>query len=95
MCNKGLVHPVACFRSQPVLRVCHLVCLQPNLLTAPADDRWKAIRKAVAVSFSAQVRPAEVHTHQLSQLHTLGHRHGLAGGNAVCCCMRGYDLSDC
>jgi hypothetical protein len=29
--------------------------LQPNLLTAPADERWKAIRKAVAVSFSAQV----------------------------------------
>eukprot|EP00882_Tetradesmus_deserticola_P021210 GHRQ01022960.1.p2 GENE.GHRQ01022960.1~~GHRQ01022960.1.p2 ORF type:complete len:216 (+),score=80.37 GHRQ01022960.1:424-1071(+) len=27
---------------------------QPNLLTAQADDRWKAIRKAVAVSFSAQ-----------------------------------------
>jgi cytochrome P450 len=27
---------------------------QPNLLTAPADDKWKAIRKAVAVSFSAQ-----------------------------------------
>eukprot|EP00878_Enallax_costatus_P004731 GHUV01004980.1.p1 GENE.GHUV01004980.1~~GHUV01004980.1.p1 ORF type:complete len:543 (+),score=147.42 GHUV01004980.1:709-2337(+) len=27
---------------------------QPNLLTAAADDRWKAIRKAVAVSFSAQ-----------------------------------------
>jgi len=25
-----------------------------NLLTAPADDKWKAIRKAVAVSFSAQ-----------------------------------------
>lgn len=33
----------------------HLLCrLQPNLLTAAADDRWKAIRKAVAVSFSAQ-----------------------------------------
>ncbi|WIA32107.1 hypothetical protein OEZ86_002958 [Tetradesmus obliquus] len=27
---------------------------QPNLLTAQADERWKAIRKAVAVSFSAQ-----------------------------------------
>lgn len=27
---------------------------QPNLLTAAADERWKAIRKAVAVSFSAQ-----------------------------------------
>jgi hypothetical protein len=25
-----------------------------NLLTAPADDKWKIIRKAVAVSFSAQ-----------------------------------------
>lgn len=26
----------------------------PNLLTAAADEKWKAIRKAVAVSFSAQ-----------------------------------------
>lgn len=28
----------------------------PNLLTSKADDTWKAIRKAVAVSFSMQVR---------------------------------------
>jgi hypothetical protein len=28
----------------------------PNLLTSAADDSWKAIRKAVAVSFSMQVR---------------------------------------
>jgi cytochrome P450 len=28
----------------------------PNLLTSAADDTWKAIRKAVAVSFSMQVR---------------------------------------
>jgi hypothetical protein len=27
-----------------------------NLLTSAADDTWKAIRKAVAVSFSMQVR---------------------------------------
>jgi hypothetical protein len=27
-----------------------------NLLTSPADPTWKAIRKAVAVSFSMQVR---------------------------------------
>lgn len=26
-----------------------------NLLTSPADDKWKAIRKAVAVSFSSHV----------------------------------------
>jgi cytochrome P450 len=26
----------------------------PNLLTAPADDKWKAIRKGVAVSFAFQ-----------------------------------------
>eukprot|EP00983_Pelagomonas_calceolata_P046343 1140115-Pelagomonas_calceolata.AAC.6 len=25
----------------------------PNLLTSPADNKWKAVRKAVAVSFSA------------------------------------------
>lgn len=38
------------------MSVCVFVsCMQPNLLTAAADDRWKAIRKAVAVSFSAQV----------------------------------------
>lgn len=27
-----------------------------NLLTSAADDNWKAVRKAVAVSFSMQVR---------------------------------------
>jgi hypothetical protein len=27
-----------------------------NLLTSAADDSWKAVRKAVAVSFSMQVR---------------------------------------
>jgi hypothetical protein len=27
-----------------------------NLLTSAADDSWKAVRKAVAVSFSVQVR---------------------------------------
>lgn len=27
-----------------------------NLLTSAADDNWKAMRKAVAVSFSVQVR---------------------------------------
>jgi hypothetical protein len=26
----------------------------PNLLTAPADEKWKAIRKGVAVSFAFQ-----------------------------------------
>jgi hypothetical protein len=29
-----------------------------NLLTSAADEDWKAIRKAVAVSFSMQVRHA-------------------------------------
>ena len=29
--------------------------VNPNLLTSTADDTWKAIRKAVAVSFSMQV----------------------------------------
>lgn len=51
---------------------CVLCALQPNLLTAAADDRWKAIRKAVAVSFSAQVR-AQTHTGSLC------HRHALQG----------------
>lgn len=30
----------------------------PNLLTSTANDTWKCIRKAVAVSFSMQVRAA-------------------------------------
>lgn len=62
--------------------VYYLLCLQPNLLTAAADDRWKAIRKAVAVSFSAQVRPAGAQRQQLSQQHSQGHKHSLGGGVA-------------
>lgn len=40
-----------------------------NLLTSAADDTWKAIRKAVAVSFSMQVRQVAIR-----------HRRSLAGG---------------
>jgi hypothetical protein len=31
-----------------------------NLLTSPSDEKWKAIRKAVAVSFALQNSQEEV-----------------------------------
>lgn len=38
----------------PINKMCDPHC-NPNLLTSEADATWKAVRKAVAVSFSVQV----------------------------------------
>lgn len=61
----------------PINKMCDPHC-NPNLLTSEADATWKAVRKAVAVSFSVQVSALLSYPIITQVVHVLTRDPGLA-----------------